>query len=42
MGFSRKGSRKAPRSREEIDAEMNKLRDEADEEMQAVERLHEG
>jgi len=29
------------RSREEIDAEVNKLRDEADEEMQAVERLHE-
>jgi len=31
-----------PRSREEIDAEMNKLREEADEEMHAVERLHEG
>jgi hypothetical protein len=30
-----------PRSREEIDAEINQLRDEAEEEMQAVERLHE-
>jgi len=30
-----------PRTREEIDAEINALRDEAEEEMQAVERLHE-
>jgi len=30
-----------PRSREEVDAEINALRDEAEEEMQAVERLHE-
>jgi hypothetical protein len=30
-----------PRTREEIDAEINLLRDEAEEEMQAVERLHE-
>jgi hypothetical protein len=30
-----------PRSREEIDAEINQLRDEAEEEMQATERLHE-
>ena len=30
-----------PRSREEIDAEINQLRDEAEEEMQAAERLHE-
>jgi hypothetical protein len=29
-----------PRSREEIDAELNQLRDEAEEEMEAVERLH--
>jgi cell division septum initiation protein DivIVA len=29
-----------PRSREEIDAEISQLRDEAEEEMQAVERLH--
>ena len=29
-----------PRSREEIDAEINQLRGEAEEEMQAVERLH--
>ena len=30
-----------PRPREEIDAEINALRDEAEEEMQAIERLHE-
>ncbi|HVS39929.1 MAG TPA: hypothetical protein VMS17_30505 [Gemmataceae bacterium] len=30
-----------PRTREEIDAEINALRDEAEEEMQAIERLHE-
>jgi hypothetical protein len=30
-----------PRTREEIDAEINELRDDAEEEMQAVERLHE-
>jgi hypothetical protein len=30
-----------PRTREEIDAEIQQLRDEAEEEMQAVERLHE-
>ena len=29
-----------PRSREEIDAEISELRDEAEEEMQAAERLH--
>ena len=29
-----------PRTREEIDAELNALRDEAEEEMQAIERLH--
>lgn len=29
------------RSREEIDDEINKLRDESEEELQAVERLHE-
>src|SRR5205823_2288767 len=29
------------RTREEIDAEINALRDEAEEEMQAIERLHE-
>jgi hypothetical protein len=30
-----------PRTREEVDAEINQLRDEAEEEMQAVERLYE-
>jgi hypothetical protein len=30
-----------PRSKEEIDAEINQLRNEAEEEMQAVEELHE-
>jgi len=30
-----------PRSKEEIDAEVNQLRDEAEEEMQAVEGVHE-
>ena len=30
-----------PRTREEIDAEINVLRDDAEEEMEAVERLHE-
>jgi hypothetical protein len=30
-----------PRTREEVDAEINALRDDAEEEMQAVERLHE-
>jgi hypothetical protein len=30
-----------PRSREEIDADINQLRDEAEEEMQAAEHLHE-
>ena len=30
-----------PRTREEVDAEINALRDEAEEEMQAIERLHE-
>jgi len=30
-----------PRTREEIDAEVNLLRDDAEEEMQAVERLYE-
>jgi hypothetical protein len=30
-----------PRSREQIDAELNALRDEAEEEMKAIERLHE-
>jgi hypothetical protein len=30
-----------PRTREEIDAEINRLRDEAEQEVQAVERLHE-
>jgi hypothetical protein len=29
-----------PRSREEIDSELNAMRDEAEEEMQAIERLH--
>jgi len=29
------------RSREEIDSELNAMRDEAEEEMQAIERLHE-
>lgn len=30
-----------PRTREEIDADIKALRDEAEEEMQAIERLHE-
>jgi hypothetical protein len=30
-----------PRSREEIDAEINQMRDDAEDEMQAVERLRE-
>lgn len=30
-----------PRSKEEIDAEINQLREEAEEELQGVERLHE-
>jgi hypothetical protein len=30
-----------PRTREEVDAEINQLRDESEEEMQAVERLYE-
>jgi hypothetical protein len=32
---------RTPRTREEIDAEINALRDESEEEMQAVERLQE-
>lgn len=32
---------RTPRTREAIDAEINALRDEADEELRAVERLHE-
>jgi hypothetical protein len=35
-----KASGYVPRSREEIDAELNALRDEAEEELQARERLH--
>lgn len=31
-----------PRTREEIDAELDAMRDEAEEEMQEIERLHEG
>src|SRR5438552_1137038 len=36
-----KAAGRNPRTREEIDAEIAALRDEAEEEMQAVERLHE-
>src|ERR1035441_3527367 len=37
-----RASGRIPRTREEIDAEIEALRDEAEEEMQAVERLQEG
>lgn len=36
-----RGRGQTPRTKEEIDAEIKALRDEADEEMQAVERLQE-
>lgn len=36
-----RASGRRPRTREEIDAEVKALREEAEEEMQAIERLHE-
>lgn len=36
-----RASGRQPRTREEIDAEVKALREEAEEEMQAIERLHE-
>jgi hypothetical protein len=36
-----RASARPPRTREEIDAEVKALREEAEEEMQAIERLHE-